>query len=1286
MSTPSSPTHHKENPSSLTRQQEYPFQAVVVTFPDEGAARVATEGPLCDLAEIYPGTRFLASCDPLGCRCGSGGGTLAALAELEEKEKGDGHSKEDSILILHAGGDSSRCFTQMALGKAWTNIPLYDRDTRQEQLSNPIHLCLDSIARIFSQSHCLPNGSIVIAASDALLSIPHSYYPLHLQPPPEPLGNSSQHDDYPPPDVLGVAFPALWETAQNHGVYVLAEPTTLPNDTRFRLLQVPVRKILQKPSLHELQQQPFVTLGGATTTNTSIPLSQGLAWIDNGIIAFLPTAAQALRQLSKGVLSTTTQKGLLAAYQHRKPSEPHLTYQDVTHKVDLYTHFLQALTIAGEQPQRSMNNQQHRQDYLTIHAADLDLAVANGIFNALSPFQFQALAIAQGKFLHLGTTRELMDFYVYGCKSTELPPVSTRKLWSRRQLYTQNCTYFGQELGMIRRWEVFVNSRKHKPTIGDDCVLMASILETATELSIGEGTVVEFCNLHQPQSSFHIGTNCLVSGLRNGSQATSSIIRIPKDTCVQMMPLQSSHASSFVIMALGVDDPIKKPIAESTFLGIAMETFLQWAGLTPDDVWDPDTTSYTIWNAKLHPILDDENQSFADVWDWIQDLRENTATPPPPSFERWKQQSRLSLSQVRDQSDAAAEFRYRHDLVHQAIPNRRNEYCQEITRILTERRHDECDFTPLLTDTLSTRMNYLSPAAHRAVQTLDSVIVEALLDPKQYDVCGRTLMVQSALLDDLAQAVEQEEESNGASSRIQEQCTSWLKAIQSHATSTEDRQKAFQEIVALREQNLDTNCGALRTTLGQFSEIMESIARVMTEICVSGHLHGNQILRVDQTKRREPVWDQWVISTSPVRVDLAGGWSDTPPICYEFGSMVTGMAVTVDQKKPLSCRCRILTNRDSKDDDAIIFVRSELRDSKSCTITSSQDLQLRSMEDFRDARDPNADGALVKCALVCLGLVRLEMLEQVQDINLQRFVNRFCQCAEGNDVRMEIVVTSLLPQGSGMGTSSILGGCVLAAIGRCVGMEFDDKKDLIDSVSVLEQILSTGGGFQDQVNGLIGGVKTVTSRAGQLPIELVIEPVTVDPVFKKRVDEHLILAFTGKTRLAKNILQNVLRRFARRTPEVVACMQGLVEGAQKASDAFTRGDLEALGQCLLAYYEQKKHMAGVDSGVEPDIVRCLLEMLLSKKLVIGGSLCGAGGGGFLVMLASEGTERTEISHVAEKTISRNDGDQHRAFSWHECRLSNEGLRTDLLAFRGSIDEFHADWHLEAVRMATNQLG
>jgi len=45
-----------------------------------------------------------------------------------------------------------------------------------------------------------------------------------------------------------------------------------------------------------------------------------------------------------------------------------------------------------------------------------------------------------------------------------------------------------------------------------------------------------------------------------------------------------------------------------------------------------------------------------------------------------------------------------------------------------------------------------------------------------------------------------------------------------------------------------------------------------------------------------PPLNKWVTAECPARVDVAGGWSDTPPVTYEHGGAVVNVAVTVDGK------------------------------------------------------------------------------------------------------------------------------------------------------------------------------------------------------------------------------------------------------------------------------------------------------------------------------------------------------------------------------------------------------
>lgn len=59
-------------------------------------------------------------------------------------------------------------------------------------------------------------------------------------------------------------------------------------------------------------------------------------------------------------------------------------------------------------------------------------------------------------------------------------------------------------------------------------------------------------------------------------------------------------------------------------------------------------------------------------------------------------------------------------------------------------------------------------------------------------------------------------------------------------------------------------------------------------------------------------------------------------------------------------------------------------------------------------------------------------------------------------------------------------------------------------------------------------------------------------------------------------------------------------------------------------------MAGPDSGVEPPIVSSVLDRLLGQDLISAGSLCGAGGGGFMVLLTKEGITVGDVCNAVRK--------------------------------------------------------
>ncbi|CAJ1364220.1 unnamed protein product, partial [Effrenium voratum] len=70
-----------------------------------------------------------------------------------------------------------------------------------------------------------------------------------------------------------------------------------------------------------------------------------------------------------------------------------------------------------------------------------------------------------------------------------------------------------------------------------------------------------------------------------------------------------------------------------------------------------------------------------------------------------------------------------------------------------------------------------------------------------------------------------------------------------------------------------------------------------------------------------------------------------------------------------------------------------------------------------------------------------------------------------------------------------------------------DDESLIHAVQNVEQMLTTGGGWQDQVGAILGGAKI--ARSGPLPLRVLAEPLPLSRDFAEALEQRLVLVFTG---------------------------------------------------------------------------------------------------------------------------------------------------------------------------------
>ena len=350
---------------------------------------------------------------------------------------------------------------------------------------------------------------------------------------------------------------------------------------------------------------------------------------------------------------------------------------------------------------------------------------------------------------------------------------------------------------------------------------------------------------------------------------------------------------------------------------------------------------------------------------------------------------------------------------------------------------------------------------------------------------------------------------------------------------------------------------------------------IQDTICNTGRPHGAYRIQKEECSVE-----------LPVRVNWGGGWTDTPPYCNENGGIVLNAAIKLNGIYPVQVCVRRL---------------------EKCHIEfASEDIGVEGTFEelgaILDCRNPFDHFALHKAALLACGILGPE------DDSLETVLKRL-----GGGIYLSTKVVGI-PKGSGLGTSSILAGACVKAIYEFVGEKLSEN-ELYGTVLRMEQIMSTGGGWQDQVGGLCPGIKLITTERG-IEQHIHVERVKMPAEGLRELQERFAIIYTGQRRLARNLLRDVVGGYIGGRPESVQALEEMQRVAVLMKYELEKGNIDRFARLLNDHWKLSLQLDGGASNT------CIDQIFLAcADLIDGRFIAGAGGGGFLQVILKKGVAK-----------------------------------------------------------------
>ena len=298
-------------------------------------------------------------------------------------------------------------------------------------------------------------------------------------------------------------------------------------------------------------------------------------------------------------------------------------------------------------------------------------------------------------------------------------------------------------------------------------------------------------------------------------------------------------------------------------------------------------------------------------------------------------------------------------------------------------------------------------------------------------------------------------------------------------------------------------------------------------------------------------------SRAPMRISFAGGGTDVPPFCSEYGGAVLNTAIA-----------------------------------KYAYVTA----------------EPKSDGIVLRSTDYIFGLRYNEKKELLRDekedilkVTLKNYIKR----SAGVDISFFMDV----PRRSGLGSSASAFVALLGAINRLERLNMNRKKIAEEAWRLEREGLNNIGGKQDQYASAFGGLNYMEFKGDNVDVN----PLRVDDRTALELERRVLIFYYKPREASGVVLESQISNVKAKKKETIDALLRSKEIAKEMKGKMLEGDIDGMGGLLDEGWMEKKKFSSSISSNDIDA----LYAKLKEKGALGGKISGAGGGGYMFVLCDE---------------------------------------------------------------------